>query len=141
MLEAPAQGIDVTVAKLFKTEVEMLVNLSQKTEDCAEGALGCASSGSRPFLPLLIFDFFFCTMGVIKTVGQARIDFIKMFAQKKSHHRRDDRAREKVGSEHGEDHGHGERLKKKSGRAAQEKDRHENDANTESRDKRRHRNL
>ena len=78
MFEAPAQGVDVTVAKLFKADVEMLVNLCQKAEDLVEGALGSPSRAVRLFLPMLILDLFFAAVGFIKPVGQARVDFIEM---------------------------------------------------------------
>src|SRR5207248_4675849 len=137
MFETPTQRVHIAGAKLFEHIIEFLVNAAQEAKNPAKGT----SMGRGLFFAMRIVDLFFAAVMFINSVGQTRVDFIEMSTQKKSHHRRDDRAREKIGSEHGEDHRHGERLKKKSGRAAQEKDRHENDANTESRDKRRHRNL
>src|SRR5260370_26653223 len=128
MFETPAQCIHIAGAKLFEHVIELLVNPAQETENLAEDT----STGCSPVFAMAIVDLFLAAVRVIKSVGQACVDFIKMFAQKKSHHCWDDRAREKIRSEHGEDHSHGERLKKKSGCAAEEKDRHENDANAKS---------
>src|SRR2546423_11631233 len=128
VFKAPPQCIDIAGAKGLKPMIELVVNPFEETENSPRGASA-------------IVDLFFAASLLIQSVGKTRVDFIDMLAQKKSHHRRHDRAREKIRSEHGEDHSHGERLKKKSGSTAQEKNRHENDANTESGDKRRHRNL
>src|SRR6184192_1075586 len=137
MFKAPAQSVHITGAKFFKQMIELLVNTAQETENSAEHALlGRGLFGAMPIVGL-----FLAAVGVLNSTGQAGVDFVEMSAEKKSHHRRDDCAREKIRSEHGEDHRHGEWLKKKSGGATQEKNRHENDADTESGDKRRHRNL
>src|SRR5207253_11274376 len=137
ILTAPVQCVHIAGSKLFEHIVEFLVNAAQETKNSAKGI----SMGRGLFFAMRIVDLFFAAVMFINSVGQARVDFIEMSAQKKSHHRRNDRAREKIGSEHGEDHRHGEWLKKKSGGTTQEKNRHENDANTESGDERRHRNL
>src|SRR5437764_9968553 len=124
MFKAPAQSVHITGAKFFKQMIELLVNTAQETENSAEHALlGRGLFGAMPIVGL-----FLAAVGVLNSTGQASVDFVEMSAEKKSHHRRDDCAREKIRSEHGEDHCQSERSKKKSGGATREKNRHETDA-------------
>src|SRR5947208_14992315 len=100
MFKAPAQSVHITGAKFFKQMIELLVNTAQETENSAEHALlGRGLFGAMPIVGL-----FLAAVGLFNSTGQAGVDFIEMTAQKKSHHRRDDRAREKITSETRHDH-------------------------------------
>ena len=61
--------------------------------------------------------------------------------QQVQHHGRDECPREKVAGQHGEDDGHRQRREQRSTDAAQEQDRHEDDADRQGRDEGRRRHL
>ncbi len=64
------------------------------------------------------------------------VSFVVMFLQKVFRHSRNDGARQEVGGEHGEADGFGERHEEIARDAAQEKHRHEDDADGDGRDQR-----